>query len=191
MPKIVNHKEYKRQLLSKAAEIFVSKSYADVSMRDIAGDLNVSTGTLYHYFHSKEDLFCALFLYNAQISASEIIDKMCHLNSFSARVEILFDYFLHRCEKMARQFLLSTDMLRNDLPDKAQSLLHRWASEMERRLSQVLGIERELGLALFLFFAGSLYAGQVLPASRDLTPGFNAMKKLILQNNIKGDKNEK
>lgn len=180
MPKIVDHKEYRRDLLDKAVFTFSSKNYADVSMRDIAGDLAVSTGTLYHYFKSKEELFCALFLHTAQASAAEIVDTMCNLTTFEERIDRLFDYFLGRCEKMRRQFLFSTDMLRNDLPAKAQNLLHRWASELERRLSTVLGLDADTGMAVFLFLAGSLYAGQVLPASRDLEPGFNAMKKLIL-----------
>lgn len=180
MPKIVNHKEYRRDLLDRAVVTFSNKNYADVSMRDIATDLEVSTGTLYHYFKSKEELFCALFLHTAQGSANEIVDTMCNLTTFEERLDKLFDYFLHRCDKMRRQFLFSTDMLRNDLPAKAQGLLQRWASELEKRLSVVLGLDSETGLAVFLFLAGSLYAGHVLPAARDLTPGFDAMKKLIL-----------
>lgn len=179
MPKIVDHKEYRRTLLDKAVVTFSEQNYADVSMRDIAEDLDVSTGTLYHYFPSKEELFCALFLHTAQASASEIVDEMCDLTTFDSRIDRLFDYFLKRCDKMQRQFLFSTDMLRNDLPAKAQNLLHRWASELERRLTGVLGLDKDTGMAVFLFLAGSLYGGQVLPASHNLEPAFNAMIKMI------------
>ena len=152
-------------------------------MRDVAADLAVSTGTLYHYFKSKEDLFYALFLHTVQVSANEIVETMCNLMTPESRLDKLFDYFLNRCEKMRRQFLFSADMLRNELPARAQNLLQRWASELEKRLSTVLGLDADTGMAVFLFLAGSLYAGQVLPASRDLEPGFNAMKKLILNKN--------
>lgn len=181
MPKIVNHREYRSELLEKSAGTFSRHNYADVSMRDIAKDIGVSTGTLYHYFRSKEELFCALFLHTAQRSAAEIVDAMCNLETFEQRLGRLFDYFLGRCEKMRRQFLFSTDMLRNELPHKAQKLLRRWASELERRLTGVLGLDAETGSAVFLFLAGSLYARQVLPSSRDLEPGFDAMKQMILQ----------
>jgi AcrR family transcriptional regulator len=192
MPKIVDHKIYRSQLLEKALVTFSEKNYADVSMRDIARDLAVSTGTLYHYFPSKEDLFCALFLHTAQTSANEIVEEMCDMTTFDERIDRLFDYFLQRCDKMRRQFLFSTDMLRNDLPAKAQTLLNRWASELERRLTGVLGLNADTGLAIFMFLAGSLYAGQVLPNARDLEPGFNAMKLLIKNSkNSKGDKNER
>jgi AcrR family transcriptional regulator len=183
MPKIVDHKEYRRTLLDKAVVTFSEKNYADVSMRDIASDLEVSTGTLYHYFPSKQELFCALFLHTAQAAAGEIVDEMCDLTTFDARIDRLFDYFLRRCDKMKRQFLFSTDMLRNDLPAKATNLLNRWANELERRLSTVLGLDADTGMATFLFLAGSLYGGQVLPESRDLAPAFNAMKKMLKKQN--------
>lgn len=182
MPKIVDHKEYRRNLLEKAVVTFSEKNYADVSMRDIAADLGVSTGTLYHYFPSKQELFCALFLHTAQSSAGEIVDEMCDLTTFDARIDRLFDYFLRRCDKMQRQFLFSTDMLRNDLPAKAHNLLNRWASELERRLSTVLGLDADTGMATFLFLAGSLYGGQVLPESRNLAPAFAAMKNMLKKN---------
>lgn len=184
MPKIVNHREYRRALLDKAVITFTKENYADVSMRDIAKDLGVSTGTLYHYFPSKEELFCALFLYTAQVSATEVVDTMCNLTTFEERIDRLFDYFLGRCDKMRRQFLFSTDMLRNRLPAKAHGLLHRWAGELERRLSGVLGLDKDTGMAVFLFLAGSLYAGQVLPAARDLRPGFYAMKRMLINQRL-------
>lgn len=181
MPKIVNHRQYRSDLLDRSVVTFSKRNYADVSMRDIAKDIGVSTGTLYHYFPSKEELFCALFLHTAQSSAAEVVDAMCNLTTFEERLDRLFDYFLGRCEKMRRQFLFSADMLRNALPHKAQKLLQRWAAELERRLTGVLGLDAETGSAVFLFLAGSLYAGQVLPPSRDLEPGFDAMKKMILR----------
>lgn len=86
---------------------------------------------------------------------------MCNLTTFEERLDRLFDYFLRRCDRMRQQFLLSADMLRNRLPGKAHKLLNRWAGELERRLSAVLGLDRETGMAVFLFLAGSLYAGHI------------------------------
>jgi AcrR family transcriptional regulator len=57
MPKIVDHDQYRKQLLSKCFDLFAEKSYASITMRQIAEGLGVSTGTLYHYFPSKKALF--------------------------------------------------------------------------------------------------------------------------------------
>ncbi len=57
MPKIVDHDQYRKELLSKSFDLFAQKGYASVTMRQIAQSLEVSTGTLYHYFPSKQVLF--------------------------------------------------------------------------------------------------------------------------------------
>lgn len=44
-------------ILDAAEALFVQRAYADVSMRDIAEAAEVTTGALYHYFPSKEQLY--------------------------------------------------------------------------------------------------------------------------------------
>ncbi|BAZ28719.1 TetR family transcriptional regulator protein [Cylindrospermum sp. NIES-4074] len=57
MPKIVDHEQYRKELLGKCFDLFAQKGYGSITMREIAQNLGVSTGTLYHYFPSKESLF--------------------------------------------------------------------------------------------------------------------------------------
>lgn len=57
MPKIVDHDQYRKELLSKCFDLFAQKGYGSITMRQIAQGMGVSTGTLYHYFSSKEALF--------------------------------------------------------------------------------------------------------------------------------------
>lgn len=57
MPKIVDHEQYRKELLGKCFDLFAQKGYGSITMREIAQGLRVSTGTLYHYFPSKESLF--------------------------------------------------------------------------------------------------------------------------------------
>jgi len=57
MPKIVNHDQYRKELLSKCFDLFAQKGYSAITMREIAQGISVSTGTLYHYFPSKKALF--------------------------------------------------------------------------------------------------------------------------------------
>jgi AcrR family transcriptional regulator len=44
-------------IASAAEEMFVRRTYAGVSMRDIAEAAEVTTGALYHHFPSKEKLY--------------------------------------------------------------------------------------------------------------------------------------
>ncbi|AFZ02802.1 TetR/AcrR family transcriptional regulator [Calothrix sp. PCC 6303] len=57
MPKIVDHKQYRKELLAKSFNIFAERGYGAVTMRHLSQGLGVSTGTLYHYFPSKRALF--------------------------------------------------------------------------------------------------------------------------------------
>ncbi|NJL49781.1 MAG: TetR/AcrR family transcriptional regulator [Leptolyngbyaceae cyanobacterium SM2_5_2] len=60
MPKIVDHDQYRKDLLNQCFDLFAEKGYASLTTRQIAQVLGVSTGTLYYYFPSKEDLFTQL-----------------------------------------------------------------------------------------------------------------------------------
>ena len=57
MPKVVDHEAYRTELLERCVDAFARHGYAALTMRKIASELGVSTGTLYHYFASKEELF--------------------------------------------------------------------------------------------------------------------------------------
>lgn len=58
--------ERRRQLLERGAELFVSHSYDELSMREIARALGISKPLLYHYFPSKRAFFQATFAQGAE-----------------------------------------------------------------------------------------------------------------------------
>ena len=54
-------KEQRRNDILKAAEkLFLSREYDDVSMNDIAQEVELSKATIYLYFENKEELFLLL-----------------------------------------------------------------------------------------------------------------------------------
>jgi AcrR family transcriptional regulator len=57
VPKIVDHEQYRKELLTKCFDIFAERGYGATTMRQISQSLGVSTGTLYHYFPNKRTLF--------------------------------------------------------------------------------------------------------------------------------------
>jgi AcrR family transcriptional regulator len=50
----------RRKILGAARTLFLNESYANVSMRKIAEQIEYSAGAIYSYFTSKEDIFFAL-----------------------------------------------------------------------------------------------------------------------------------
>jgi AcrR family transcriptional regulator len=49
-----------REVLEAATKVFSSRGYADASVQDIADELGILKGSLYHYIDSKEDLLFRL-----------------------------------------------------------------------------------------------------------------------------------
>lgn len=52
--------ERQNQILGAAAELFVEHGYGGTSIRDIAQQVGLLPGSVYHHFPSKEDLFVAI-----------------------------------------------------------------------------------------------------------------------------------
>lgn len=112
MPKIVDHDQYRAELLHGSFALFARHGYANLSMRHIAQELGVSTGTLYHYFPSKDALFDALArtlseqdLLTATTDLSEATDR-------DARVHALFTHLEHYETHYLHQLLILTDHAR-------------------------------------------------------------------------------
>jgi TetR/AcrR family fatty acid metabolism transcriptional regulator len=57
MPKIVDRKAKKQEILQAAIQAFASKGAAATKIHDIAEAAGVSQGTIYLYFDSKEEIF--------------------------------------------------------------------------------------------------------------------------------------
>jgi AcrR family transcriptional regulator len=71
VPKVVDHAAYRVELLSKSFEIFAERGYHGITMRELAKELGVSTGTLYHYFATKEEVFQQLMSLLADTDINE------------------------------------------------------------------------------------------------------------------------
>lgn len=57
MPRVIDHAVYKEEILAKCFDLFARRGYGNLTMRALARELDLSTGSLYHYFPSKEAIF--------------------------------------------------------------------------------------------------------------------------------------
>lgn len=67
------------EVLSAAIQVFWRKGYADASVQDLANELGMLKGSLYHYIASKEDLLMRVFDL-AHEQSMEIIDYAASLD---------------------------------------------------------------------------------------------------------------
>jgi AcrR family transcriptional regulator len=81
-------KEMRRNDIIEAAEkLFFSKGYDNVSMKDIAGEVELSKATLYLYFENKEELFFAIVLRGVQILHKMVKEGIEQENNGIGKIE--------------------------------------------------------------------------------------------------------
>jgi AcrR family transcriptional regulator len=71
-----DHQALRSELLERASSEFAARGFGRVSMRSLATSLGVTTGTLYHYFPGKQELFEQMAESIAARSARELIGKL-------------------------------------------------------------------------------------------------------------------
>lgn len=120
MPKIVNHDQYRQELLTKCFDLFASKGYASVTMRQIAQEIGVSTGTLYHYFPNKQALFWQLYDEFNQRDAASMHTILNETQTLEARITAIFDYIAQNEDYFFKQFLVTSDFYQQQ--DRAEIL---------------------------------------------------------------------
>lgn len=109
MPKIVDHDQYRKELLTKCFDLFANKGYAAVTMRQIAQEIGVSTGTLYHYFPSKQTLFWQLYDEFNERDTASMNAVLNHTDNLQARIAAIFNYIAENEDYFFKQFLITSD----------------------------------------------------------------------------------
>ncbi|MCC7527164.1 MAG: TetR/AcrR family transcriptional regulator [Candidatus Melainabacteria bacterium] len=141
MPKIIDHDEYRKELLCKSFECFAAKGYGQVTMRALAEHVGVSTGTLYHYFSSKEALFEQLVAFQAD-SDLMLAARLPDSENLQQRVHMLLKLLMENREYVFKQVCVWLDFGRQhgfDTLFKKEVVRQSYERYM-RFLSQYLGI---------------------------------------------------
>jgi AcrR family transcriptional regulator len=121
MPKIVDHEAYIAELVEGAALLFSERGYGSVTMRQLAVGLKVSTGTLYHYFSSKQALFEASVRHVIEKDARQAREAFADISSGTGLgVEDLLGFLLANEEQQMRQFSVILDYWRLHPEDRTR-----------------------------------------------------------------------
>lgn len=142
MPKLVDRERYQQELLTQGFELFAEQGYAAVTMRQLARALGISTGTLYHYFPSKQDLFEQMVEAMAErdLAAAALVIKPEH--SLPQRIELAFEFVRQQENYFFRQLLMYLDFYQYQNREAASELpLRRVCDRLELHVRDLLGID--------------------------------------------------
>lgn len=131
------------QIVAAAARCFARSGFAATTIPDIVRDAGLSTGSIYHYFNSKEQLFLAVVTEYVAVYDEAFFTELQRQGPPLARLEAAL---LHLQEELAAQsptrarIALELWSRAHDAPD-----LHAWLAEArERRIAAVVGLLSEL-----------------------------------------------
>lgn len=162
MPKIVDHKQYRKQLLGKSFDLFAQKGYGCITMRHIAQGLSVSTGTLYHYFPSKQALFEQLVEEICQQDISTALTELGERKTLQEAMEGLASYLVKNQDYFLKWTYIWVDFSQHqDFNHLGNTVFNRANLRYRQAVCDFLGIE-DLELATFVLnFIDGLLLGKL------------------------------
>ena len=163
MPKIVDHDEYRKELLEKCFTLFTRKGYSGVTMREIAREIEVSTGTLYHYFPTKENILEEMFAYVQETNVRDYMSRTKNVESIEERIELFGEAWKKYGEYYQNVFLLSVDMFRNDGSGKYEKIFQGFSEYYTNAMVERLNFTPQFAKTLFIYLMGLVLHAMLTP----------------------------
>ena len=96
---MVNKEEFRRKVVVTAGQIFSRYGFRKTTMDEIAKALKKGKSSVYYYFESKEDIFEAVVLYEANILRNELTKA---IKSVDSPVEKMQNYVFVRMKSFEK-----------------------------------------------------------------------------------------
>ncbi|MBJ93308.1 MAG: hypothetical protein CMP23_02410 [Rickettsiales bacterium] len=176
MPKIIDHEEQRAELLDGAFDLFADQGYRAVSMRKLAGSLGVSTGTLYHYFGSKDDIFEQMVERLAQRDIFTAISAIPEDADTRLRLQLIFAWICANQAYLQRVLSLMFDFRRHRSDTAAEHLVEQAAQSYRLAFEEQV---RPLGPEAWSLILGMLVGGQLEPGQANELGHLAALEALL------------
>jgi AcrR family transcriptional regulator len=139
MPRIVDHEERRDEILARCFELFARHGYATLTMRAIATALGVSTGTLYHYFTGKTELFQAMLAWIARRDIHQATEALRPEATLPERIDHLARFVEAHGETLQSALRIALDFHRQQPEAEPRRALQLTVQEYERALAEQFG----------------------------------------------------
>jgi len=157
MPKIVNHDEYREEMLEKCFHFFSRKGFSKVTMREIAEEIGISTGTLYHYFSTKENVLGELIAWAGEKNIGDYISRITPADSIGQRFKLIVDFWKENGDFYQNIMLLTIDMQRNSSDEQYEKVYAFFSDRYSDSMSEQLNISRQFAMFIFVHFLGIVF----------------------------------
>lgn len=155
-------KEKELQIVNASLKLFVEQGFHGTSTAEIAKSAGVATGTLFHYFKTKEELINRIYLYSKERMLNEISGHYDGEKSFKENIKslwiVLVDFGINKSEMF--QFILSfhcspyiTSLTKKEVETRSEAVLETYIVGVENQ--KIKNVSYEL---IMDFLWGSIVA---------------------------------
>ena len=171
MPKIVDHEARRANILSRCFELFAERGYASLTMREVARALEVSTGTLYHYFDGKQALFKKMFDWIAAQDAEAAKVEVPAGLARDVRGALLRAFLMARADHLTKVLKLAVDFQHHHTAEEAQEAFRGLLGTYIGAITSQMGVADEVRARLILsMIIGALMHHSFDPERAPLEP---------------------
>lgn len=114
MPKVVDHAEYREELIWSCFATFADHGFSRSTMKLLAAGAGVTAGTLYHYFEDKMKLFESVVITVAEADLEALERVVARAKGTSAKLKEMGDYLDRNEVYLARQNRIWCEVLQMD-----------------------------------------------------------------------------
>ena len=101
---MVNKEEYRKKIIITAGQIFSRFGFRKTTMDEIARALKMGKSSIYYYYASKEDIFEAVVLYEANVLRNELTTAIKSVESPIGKMENYVFVRMKAFEKLANYY---------------------------------------------------------------------------------------
>ena len=164
MPKIVDHDRYRQELVERSVDLFARHGFGTLTTRGICKELGISTGTLYHYFPSKEALFKAVANLITRQDV-EMVENMVPLSGDPMDLARAYLMYVQAFEdRLLSYSMVLAEYLRSRPADEVATdeAGQQTAQRYLDAIARVLGLVSRQAAAAVLSYAGGLVSSRHL-----------------------------
>jgi len=153
MPKTVDHDEYRRELLQKCFDLFGRMGFSNATMRQIAEEIGVSTGTLYHYFPTKVSILEQMFAWAVEQDLQAFSPQLSPDLPLAERLTRISEFYAASGSFHQRLLLLALDLLRHS-PSGSEKAFRDFVEPFKEAISKSLGTDPKLSEVILTYLVG-------------------------------------
>jgi AcrR family transcriptional regulator len=166
-------------MLEKCFHLFSRKGYSNVTMRELAVEIGVSTGTLYHYFPTKENVLGELIAWAGEKNISDYISRIAASDSVRRRFKLIVEFWKENCKFYQNIMLLTIDFQRNTSAEHYEKIYSFFLDRYSESMSEQLNISRQFAQSIFIHFLGIVFHSLATPAKDEYTRQIELFSRLI------------